>query len=106
MRARLGDGARLWRLGRRDPRLGWLLLDNLITTFGASFTLIALPFLVMRLTGRALDLGLTAAIEALPSLVFLFLFRGFLDRADPAKVLWCCRALYVGINAALAALTW
>lgn len=106
LRRRLRDSARLYRLGRRDPRLGWLLLDNLITTFGASFTLIALPFLVMRLTGHALDLGLTAAIEALPSLAFLFFFRGFLDRVDPAKVLWCCRALYVGINAALAGATW
>jgi MFS family permease len=105
-RQRLRDAARLWRLGRRDPRLGWLLLDNLITTLGASFTLIALPFLVMRLTGHALDLGLTATLEALPSLAFLFAFRGFLDRADPARVLWCCRALYVAINAALAATTW
>ncbi|MGO1068196.1 MFS transporter [Lysobacter sp. CA199] len=103
---RLRDAARLWRLARRDPRLGWLLLDNLITTFGASFTLIALPFLVMRLTGHALDLGLTAALEALPSLAFLFFFRGFLDRADPAKVLWICRALYVVLNAVLAVATW
>lgn len=103
---RLRDGARLYRLARRDPRLGWLLLDNLITTFGASFTLIALPFLVMRLSGRALDLGLTAAIEAAPSLLLLFAFRGVLDRADPARVLWWCRALYVAINAALAISTW
>ena len=75
-RQRLRDAARLWRLGRRDPRLGWLLLDNLITTLGASFTLIALPFLVMRLTGHALDLALTATLEALPRLPVKFAFRG------------------------------
>jgi len=104
--ARLRTLLRIGRIGLRDRRFGWLLLDNLITTFGASFTLIALPFLVMRLTGSALDLGLTAAIEALPSLLLLFFFRGALDRADPARVLWWCRALYVAINAALAISTW
>ncbi|WP_168356399.1 MFS transporter [Lysobacter enzymogenes] len=98
--------ARLWRIGRRDPRPLWLLLDNLITTFGAAFTLIALPFLVMRLSGRALDLGATAAIEALPSLLLLFCFRGALDRIDPARLLWWCRAAYVLINATLAVATW
>ncbi|QQP99573.1 MFS transporter [Lysobacter enzymogenes] len=98
--------ARLWRIGRRDPRPRWLLLDNLITTFGAAFTLIALPFLVMRLSGRALDLGATAAIEALPSLLLLFCFRGALDRIDPARLLWWCRAAYVLINATLAVATW
>lgn len=103
---RLHTLLRIGRIGLRDRRFGWLLLDNLITTFGASFTLIALPFLVMRLTGSALDLGLTAAIEALPSALLLFFFRGALDRADPARVLWWCRALYVAINAALAITTW
>lgn len=106
MSARRGTAARLLRIGRRDPRPAWLLLDNLITTFGAAFTLIALPFLVMRLSGRALDLGTVAAIEALPSLILLFGFRGALDRFDPARLLWWCRALYVAINAALAAATW
>lgn len=104
LRRQAADGARLWRLSRRDPRLGWLLLDNLITTFGASFTLIALPFLVMRLTGRAFDLGLTAAIEALPSALLLGFGRGLLDRFDPLRVLWWCRACYVALNAALAIL--
>lgn len=106
LRGRFATAARLWRIGRREPRFGWLLLDNLITTFGASFTLIALPFLVMRLTGSAFDLGLTAAIEALPSVLFLFFFGGFLDRANPIRVLWICRALYVVINASMGLLTW
>lgn len=98
--------ARLLRLCRKEPRLAWLLLDNLITTFGASFTMIALPFLVMRLTGRALDLGITGAIEALPSIVFLFFFSGFLDKANPIRVLWICRALFVLINLGIGVLTW
>jgi len=106
LRSRFATAARLWRIGRREPRFGWLLLDNLITTFGASFTLIVLPFLVMRLTGSAFDLGLTAAIEALPSVLFLFFFGGFLDRANPIRVLWICRALYVAINASMGLLTW
>ncbi|SDX23791.1 MFS transporter [Lysobacter enzymogenes] len=106
MSARRSAAARLLRIGRRDRRPAWLLLDNLITTFGAAFTLIALPFLVMRLSGRALDLGAVAAIEALPSLVLLFAFRGALDRFDPARLLWWCRAAYVAINLTLAAATW
>ncbi|XIG27169.1 MFS transporter [Lysobacter enzymogenes] len=106
MRRQRHPAARLWRIGRRDPRPRWLLLDNLITTFGAAFTLIALPFLVMRLSGRALDLGATAAIEALPSLLLLFCFRGALDRLDPARLLWWCRAAYVLLNATLAVATW
>jgi len=104
--ARRSAAARLLRIGRRDRRLSWLLLDNLVTTFGAAFTLIALPFLVMRLSGRALDLGAVAAIEALPSLILLFGWRGALDRFDPARLLWWCRALYVAINVTLATATW
>lgn len=97
---------RLFRLARREPRLGLLVLDNLVTTLGASFTLLALPFLVMRLSGRALDLGVTAAIETLPSLCLLLFFPRWLDRTDPLRVLRRCRLVFVGTNLAICLLTW
>lgn len=82
------------------------MLDNLVTTLGASFTLLALPFLVMRLSGRALDLGVTAAIETLPSLCLLLFFPRWLDRVDPLRVLRRCRLVFVGTNLAICLLTW
>lgn len=82
------------------------MLDNLVTTLGASFTLLALPFLVMRLSGRALDLGVTAAIETLPSLCLLLFFPRWLDRIDPLRVLRRCRLVFVGTNLAICLLTW
>ena len=98
-------GLRLLRIGYREPRLGLLMLDNLVTTLGASFTLLALPFLVMRLSGRALDLGVTAAIEAVPSLCLLLFFPHLLDRLQPLRVLLTCRLLFVASNAMVCVLT-
>lgn len=97
---------RLWRIGRAEPRFRLLLLDNLATTLGASFTLVALPFLVMRLTGKAWDLGITMAIEAAPSLCLLLAFPRLLDRLDPLRTLRLCRCFFVAANAAIASLVW
>jgi MFS family permease len=97
---------RLWRIGRSEPRFKLLLLDNLTTTLGASFTLVALPFLVMRLTGKAWDLGITIAIEAAPSLCLLLAFPRLLDRVDPLRTLRLCRWFFVVANAAIALLVW
>lgn len=97
---------RVWRIGRREPRFKLLLLDNLTTTLGASFTLVALPFLVMRLTGKAWDLGITMAIEAAPGLCLLLAFPRLLDRVDPLRTLRLCRWFFVVANAAIASLVW
>jgi hypothetical protein len=102
----LGRLRRVWRIGRSEPRFKLLLLDNLTTTLGASFTLVALPFLVMRLTGKAWDLGITIAIEATPSLCLLLAFPRLLDRVDPLQALRLCRWFFVVANAAIAALVW
>ncbi|WP_285404579.1 MFS transporter [Luteibacter sp. ME-Dv--P-043b] len=102
----MGRLRRLWRVGRREPRFKLLLLDNLTTTLGASFTLVALPFLVMRLTGKAWDLGITMAIEATPSLCLLLAFPRLLDRVDPLRTLRLCRWFFVIANAAIALLVW
>ncbi len=102
-----GRQARLWRalqLCWRDAACRRLLLDNLLTTCGAGFTLLALPQLLLRLSGQALSLGLASAAEALPALLLLLLGTRWLQRWPALHTLRICRALFVLLNLALAAL--
>ncbi len=48
--------------------------------FGDYVAVFTLPYFVLSLTGKALDLGLTAAFETLPMLLFGFIAGVFLDR--------------------------
>jgi len=56
-------------------RRGWLLsgdfgrfwLGQTISNLGSSFTFFALPLLVFKLTGSPLNLGLTMAVEFVPT---------------------------------------
>lgn len=97
---------RIYRLCGRQPSFRYLLLDNVVTTFGASFTMVALPFLLMRLSGKALDLGLASATEALPVLLLVRVYPYLLARYDALFLLRICRLLFVLINAAIALLIW
>src|ERR1700692_1932834 len=53
-----------------------------ISNLGNSVTLFALPLLVYKLTGSALNLGLQSAAEMLPYLLFGLLLGALMDRVD------------------------
>ena len=70
---------------RRNVR--WLLGGQSASLFGDYVALLALPLFVVHLTGSALDLGLTTALETLPTLLFGFAVGVLLDRAPLRRLL-------------------
>src|SRR5262249_11282536 len=69
----------------RDFRL--LFIGSSISVLGDQFTLLALPWLVLKLTGDPQQLGFVLALMALPLAVFLLVGGAVVDRMSPRKVL-------------------
>ncbi|MBN2114362.1 MAG: MFS transporter [Acidimicrobiia bacterium] len=70
---------------RRNTR--WILGGQSASLFGDYVALLALPLFIVELTGSALDLGLTTALETLPTLLFGFAVGVLLDRARLRRIL-------------------
>jgi MFS family permease len=86
----------------RDFRL--LFGGSSISMVGDQFTLIALPWLVLQLTGNPAQLGLVLAVMALPRAAFMLVGGAVVDRLSPRRVLLTARganALFAGLLAAL-----
>src|SRR5437660_8759544 len=58
-----------------------------ISNLGSSITLFALPLLVYKLTGSAVNLGITTAVEALPYLLFGLLLGAWTDRVNRKRMM-------------------
>ena len=71
-----------------------------ISMLGDQFTLVALPWLVLKLTGSPAALGLVLATMALPRALFMLIGGAVVDRLSPRRVLIAAR----GVNALLVAL--
>lgn len=71
-----------------------------VSMLGDQFTLVALPWLVLKLTGDPAALGLVLAAMALPRAIFMLIGGAVVDRMSPRRVLLAAR----GANALLVAL--
>ena len=58
-----------------------------ISNLGTSFTQFALPLLVFKLTGSALNLAMTTAAEYLPYLLFGLVIGAWVDRVDRKRLM-------------------
>jgi MFS family permease len=58
-----------------------------ISNLGSSFTQFALPLLVFKLTGSALNLGIATAVTHLPYLLFGLLIGAWADRLDRKRMM-------------------
>lgn len=58
-----------------------------ISNFGSSITLFALPLLVYKLTGSALNLGISSAANMLPYLLFGLILGAWTDRVDRKRMM-------------------
>jgi len=58
-----------------------------ISNLGSSITLFALPLLVYKLTGSAINLGITTAAEFLPYLLFGLLLGAWMDRVERKRMM-------------------
>ncbi len=75
-----------------------------ISAFGDQFTLVALPWLVLMLTGNPAALGIVLAVMAFPRAVFMLLGGAIVDRMSPRRVLLGARAVNAACIVVLALL--
>jgi len=78
-----------------------------ISNLGSTFTAFALPLLVYKLTGSALNLALTTAATMLPYLLFGLVIGAWVDRVDRKRLMIATdigRALVIAVIPFLAAL--
>ncbi len=73
------------RLARRN--VGPLVMSQAVSLFGDYMAYFSLPWFILELTGRATDLGLTAAAETLPLAIFGLSAGVVLDRYRTKAVL-------------------
>ncbi|MES2163072.1 MAG: MFS transporter [Pseudomonadota bacterium] len=72
---------------KRDPNFKWLLRGGVISMMGDQLTMIALPWLVLKLTGDTLALGFVIALMSIPRAVFILIGGAVVDRYSPKRVL-------------------
>ncbi|MFC5581388.1 MFS transporter [Rhodanobacter terrae] len=83
-----------------NHRFTLLFGGSTISAIGDQFTLVALPWLVLKLTGDPAALGLVLAAMALPRAAFMLIGGAVVDRMSPRRVLLGAR----GINTLLVSL--
>src|SRR5476649_2571953 len=89
----------------RNPNFRWLLGGGVVSMLGDQLTMIALPWLVLKLTGDALALGLTIAMMSIPRAVFILLGGALVDRYSPKRVLMLSKFANAALLALLVTLT-
>lgn len=72
---------------KNEPNFRWLFWGSIISNLGDQLTIVALPWLVLKLTGSALALGLVVALMGIPRAVFILLGGAMVDRHSPKRVL-------------------
>src|SRR5947207_4380369 len=72
-------------LSVRNFRLLWI--GEGISLLGDQFYMIALPWLVLQMTGNALALGTVMALEGIPRALFMLIGGAFVDRFSPRTIM-------------------
>jgi MFS family permease len=65
----------------------WFATGRLLSDLGSAFTAVALPLLVLHLTGSALDLGASTALNYLPWALFGLIGGALVDRVDRKRTM-------------------
>jgi len=85
------------------PNFRWLMAGSLISLMGDQLTLVALPWLVLRLTGDTVALGTVLALVGVPRAVFILIGGALVDRWSPREVLMLTKQANTLLLATLAA---
>jgi MFS family permease len=88
----------------RSPNFRWMMAGGLLSALGDQFTLIALPWLVLKMTGDTVALGLVIALMSVPRAVLILLGGALVDRHAPKTVLMQSKYANAVLLGALAAL--
>jgi MFS family permease len=89
--------------GNRDFRLLWS--GEGISLIGDQFYMVALPWLVLQLTGNAFAIGTVLALVAIPRAIFMLIGGALTDRLSPRVIMLCSNLSRMVLVAALGILT-
>jgi len=84
----------------RTPNFAWLMSGAVMSALGDQFTMIALPWLVLQMTGDPLALGMIVALMAIPRALLILFGGALVDRYSPKRVLMLTKhanAVLVGV---------
>jgi MFS family permease len=90
----------------RDRNFTWLMSGGAISALGDQFTLIALPWLVLELTGDPVLLGMAVALMGIPRAVLILFGGALVDRHSPKRILMLTKHVNTVLLAVLAALVY
>jgi len=79
-----------------------LFCGSSVSAIGDTFTLVALPWLVLKLSHDPAAVGFVALLQALPRALFMFVGGAVVDRSSPRRILLISRAWNAAFVAALA----
>ncbi len=88
----------------RDRNFRWLMTGGALSMLGDQFTLIALPWLVLTMTGDTLVLGAVLALISVPRALFILVGGAVVDRYSPKRVLMLTKFVNTVLLGVLAAL--
>jgi hypothetical protein len=88
----------------RDRNFFWLSAGALISMIGDQFTLIALPWLVLKMTGDPLVLGTVLAVTSIPRALFILVGGALVDNHSPKRILMLTKYVNTVLLGVLAAL--
>src|SRR5579871_1600044 len=88
----------------RDYRILWI--GNTLSGCGDQFFLVALPWLILQLTGSAATLGGILMVEAIPRAALMLIGGAVTDRLSPRRIMIFTAAARALLVAGLAALIW
>lgn len=71
----------------RDKNFLWLLGGGAISLTGDQLSIIAMPWLVLKMTGDVLAIGMVIAIMGIPRAIFILFGGALVDRYSPKRVL-------------------
>ena len=88
----------------QDRNFRWMIGGSALSMLGDQFTLIALPWLVLQMTGDTLVLGTVLALISVPRALFILIGGALVDRHSPKQVLMITKYVNLVLLAALAGL--
>jgi MFS family permease len=90
----------------RDRNFTCLMSGGAISALGDQFTQIALPWLVLKLTGDAVALGMAVALMGIPRAILILFGGALVDRHSPKHILMLTKYVNTVLLAALALLVY
>jgi MFS family permease len=90
----------------REPNFRWMMSGGAMSMLGDQFSAMALPWLVLKMTGDPLAVGLVVAMMGVPRAIFILIGGALVDRHSPRRILMQTKWVNTALLGLLAVLVW